>query len=110
MADSAAKSPGSEPRAEPEIPNTVSPARPADFTAINMDENREPRRLKLVSKQTMQAHTANNTIGEDGGPEPGFQGRPHGTDFWRPVLPGKKLLHPEYIPTCQLTRCRPSWR
>ncbi|CZT18240.1 uncharacterized protein RCC_04085 [Ramularia collo-cygni] len=81
MANDTTSTSSSSPRADPE--HSISPPLPraARFTPVNVDDRGEPRRLRHVTRAAMQQHSRDGTIGEDDGPEPGFQGRPHGTDF-----------------------------
>lgn len=66
-----------------------SPSRASAFTAINVDNKGEPRRLRHVSRRTMQQQVDDGTVGEDNGPDRGFEALPHGTDFRDPPRPGK---------------------
>lgn len=100
MADNTVPPLGPEsPRADSAYSAGSSPPHAKAFTAYNLDEHGEPRRLRHVTRRTMQQHLDEGTIGEDAGPEHGFQGRPHGTDFEeesdygrRPPLPNRAYV------------------
>lgn len=89
MDDTSVPPPSSEPRPDSERSATPSPPRASTFTAINTDNAGEPRRLRHVSRGVMQQQVDDGIRGEDGGPERGFQGQPHGTDFRDPPVQGK---------------------
>lgn len=96
MADSTNALPESELRAHSQ--SAHSPAPPAaQFTAYNVDAEGQPRRLTHVSPGRMREILETGVSSGDRGPEPGFRGQPHGTDYRDDVLPSNppslKLSH-----------------